>query len=121
MIPVPSFVQLLCLATVLILSSAQVSSSAQSRASAHPSRASKADGGKYAHWGPQYFLGWLPMRTRRTMIDNRITTFPQSPQPYTREVSPEASDMGESIMDEFLIFLTLKDAGLLDLCLKFKR
>ncbi|KAK7099166.1 hypothetical protein V1264_003350 [Littorina saxatilis] len=103
MIPVPSFVQLLCLATVLILSSAQVSSSAQSRASAHPSR------------------GWLPMRTRRTMIDNRITTFPQSPQPYTREVSPEASDMGESIMDEFLIFLTLKDAGLLDLCLKFKR
>ncbi|XP_022286932.2 uncharacterized protein LOC111099751 [Crassostrea virginica] len=33
----------------------------------------------------------------------------------------EAGEVGAKLMDEFIYFLTLKDAGLLDICLAFRK
>ena len=55
------------------------------------------------------------MRSRRSEMDNRIDTFASPPvkdQHQHGEVSPEAAAVGESIMEEFLLFLTLKGKGL---------
>ncbi|KAL8614143.1 hypothetical protein ACOMHN_026360 [Nucella lapillus] len=77
---------------------------------------------KFSHWGPQNFLGWLSVRSRRSELDNSINssaTPPPSPSPPQR-VSPETAAVGQSIMDDFVLFLTLKEAGLLDLCMQLK-
>ncbi|KAK7481870.1 hypothetical protein BaRGS_00026896, partial [Batillaria attramentaria] len=97
----PSFAQMFCLACAILLVTSDAGT-VRSVKSSLP-KGVKAAHGKYVHWGPQNFLGWF--RSRRSDIDNRVDTFPRQ-QEY--DVSPEASAVGESIMDEFLMYLTLK-------------
>ncbi|XP_076471569.1 uncharacterized protein LOC143301278 isoform X1 [Babylonia areolata] len=125
MVPVGNFVQLLCLALVLALSCTDASPSFRGRQPVNQAKVPKVEREKFGHWGPQTFLGWLPVRSRRTEIENSISPFAappsSSPLAFPPRVSPEASALGESIMQEFILFLTMKDSGLLDLCMQFKR
>ncbi|VDI27204.1 uncharacterized protein LOC143084412 [Mytilus galloprovincialis] len=48
---------------------------------------------------------------KRTKIDNHINNIPDY-QPAAAE-----KDVGSGIMDEFMLFLALKETGMLDLCM----
>ncbi|XP_067655898.1 uncharacterized protein [Haliotis asinina] len=58
-------------------------------------------------------------RGRRSDLDNAINALPEQ----ERHDLPHGSDpnIGDQLMEEFLTFLTLKETGLLDMCLHMKR
>ncbi|XP_071100553.1 uncharacterized protein [Haliotis cracherodii] len=59
------------------------------------------------------------LRGRRSDLNNAINALPEQEPLET----PQGSDpnIGDQLMEEFLTFLTLKETGLLDLCLHMKR
>ncbi|XP_025088535.1 uncharacterized protein LOC112560727 [Pomacea canaliculata] len=113
--PLPSATQIFCFLSILLLISTRAVTSSTSPTSRQ--QESLAQKNTRMHWGPQHFLGWLPIRTRRSEMDNRLEMMGPS---KSYDLSPEATALGESIMDEFIFFLTLKEAGVLDLCMQFK-
>ncbi|XP_076471735.1 uncharacterized protein LOC143301377 [Babylonia areolata] len=119
------FTQLLFLAMVAILLSVEATPTFRdSKMTDRPKEPKVEAGERYSRWGPQNFLGWLPVRSRRREMENSISPFSAPPSTpavsFPPRVSPEASALGESIMEEFVLFLTMKDAGLLDLCMQLK-